>query len=97
MRDVRDMGSQLAEAERFLVGLPPQIGLGHPLEQPPRRPHLVIVFRKKCVFERHQESIRRGIGDLGSGIRSSRCARSKAADRADYQFYLSTHSAYSAA
>ena len=53
VRDVGNVPGELAEAERLVMRLPRELRLGRALEQPPRRPHLVIEFRQQCIFQRH--------------------------------------------
>ena len=53
VRDVGDVAGELSEGHRLLVRLPRQLRFRRPLEQPPRRPHLVVVLREQRILDRH--------------------------------------------
>ena len=53
VREIREMRREPAERHRLLVRLPGELRVGHALEQPPCRPHLVIEFSEQRLLESH--------------------------------------------
>jgi hypothetical protein len=47
------VAGELPETERFVVRLPPEFGLGRPLEQPSSGAHLVVELREQGVPDGH--------------------------------------------
>src|SRR5258708_7766975 len=59
VRDVRQVRRQPAERHRLLVRFPRKLIVGQPIQQLPRRAHLVIEIREQAVFDRHAFSLER--------------------------------------
>ena len=57
VREIRQMRRQPAERHRFLVRLPAELLVRQPLEQPPRRAHLVIEFGQQRVLSAMRASV----------------------------------------